>query len=72
MRHTGTMAQRIETYLVDDMDGASPAEETIHFALDGTEYEIDLSGRHAAEFRSAMNSYVGAARKINTRRSKGR
>lgn len=64
------MAQRIETYLVDDLDGSSAAEGTIRFAVDGNEYEIDLTARHAAEFRSALNVYVGAARKVGGRRLK--
>jgi hypothetical protein len=64
------MAQRIVTNLVDDLDGSSPADETIRFSVDGSEYEIDLSARHAAEFRSVLNVYVGAARKIRGRRMK--
>ena len=34
--------QRIITELVDDIDG-SKAEETVRFAIDGVEYEVDLS-----------------------------
>lgn len=62
------MAQRIERILMDDLDGSMAADQTIRFALDGTEYEIDLSERHAAEFRSALNVYVGAARRVSGRR----
>lgn len=64
------MAQRIVTSLVDDLDRSSVADETIRFSVDGSEYEIDLSARHAAEFRSALNVYVGSARKISGRRGK--
>lgn len=64
------MAQRIEHVLVDDLDGSSAADETIRFAIEGAEYEIDLTSRHAAEFRSALNAYVGAARRVSGRRLK--
>ena len=40
------MATKIETLFIDDLDG-SPANGTVRFALDGTSYEIDLSGEHA-------------------------
>ena len=57
------MAQRIQTLFIDDIDG-SEAEGTIRFALDGTEYEIDLSARHAAEFRDALKEFTAHARKV--------
>ena len=62
------MAKRIETVLIDDLDGASPADETVRFAIDDTSYEIDLNAEHAAELRSALNAYVGAARRVRGRR----
>ena len=40
------MAQRVNVFLVDDIDG-SDAAETISFGLDGTRYEIDLNSDHA-------------------------
>jgi hypothetical protein len=64
------MATYALTTLVDDLDGSSPADETVRFAIDGTEYEIDLADVHAAELRSALNMYVGAARRVNARRRK--
>lgn len=36
------MAQKVEVRLEDDLDGG-PAEHTVTFALDGKDYEIDLS-----------------------------
>jgi hypothetical protein len=33
------------------------------FALDGTEYEIDLNAEHAQALRDALARYVGAARR---------
>lgn len=66
------MAQRVETVLLDDLDGLSPADETIRFGVDGALYEIDLSAEHAGEFRSFLNAYVGAARRVTGRRLKAR
>lgn len=57
------MAQKIQTLFIDDLDG-SEADGTVRFALDGTEYEIDLSAEHAEALREALARYVGAARKI--------
>ena len=34
------------------------------FALDKTEYEIDLSNENAAEMRAGLSRYVDAARKV--------
>ena len=57
------MAQKVQTLLVDDLDG-SAADGTIRFALDGTDYEIDLNSDHAQALRDALARYVSAARKI--------
>ncbi len=65
------VAQKTTVQLVDDIDG-SEAEESVTFALDGTTYEIDLSGEHAAALRDALAPYVGAARKADGGGSNGR
>ena len=65
------MAQRVNVVLVDDIDG-SDAAETVNFALDGVDYEIDLSQKHAAELRNAVSLYVGHARRTGGRRKSGR
>ena len=57
------MAQRVQVLLVDDIDGGE-ASETVGFALDGSNYEIDLSSKNATEMRDSFAKYVGAARKI--------
>jgi nucleoid-associated protein Lsr2 len=57
------VAQKIQTLFVDDLDG-SEAEGTLRFALDGTEYEIDLNAEHAMQLRDALARYVGAARRV--------
>jgi Lsr2 len=56
------MAQRIQAYFIDDIDG-SEAEGTVRFGLDGTEYEIDLSTAHAKELRNTLARYIQAARR---------
>ena len=65
------MAQRVNVVLVDDIDG-SDAEETVSFALDGVDYEIDLSDQHAGELRNAISLYIGHARRTGGRRKSGR
>jgi hypothetical protein len=62
-RKETAVAQKIQTLFIDDLDG-SEADGTVRFALDGTEYEIDLSAEHAEALREALARYVGAARKI--------
>ena len=62
------MAQKYIVQLVDDLsnepieDGAG---ETVTFSVDGVSYAIDLSAEHADEFRSALGTYVAAARKAD-------
>ena len=56
------MAQKVQTLFIDDLDG-SAAEGTVRFALDGTEYEIDLNAEHAQQLRDALAAYVRAARR---------
>ena len=65
------MAQQVNIVLVDDIDGTS-AEETVSFALDGKEYEIDLSTKNAQKLRDALAPYLGHARKAAGRRRGGR
>jgi hypothetical protein len=56
------MAQKIEVHLEDDLDGGS-ADTTLAFALDGKDYEIDLSDANAEKLREALRPFVAAARK---------
>jgi hypothetical protein len=66
------VAQKIQTLFIDDIDGGA-AEGTVRFALDGTEYEIDLNAEHTEELRSALGKYVTHARKVGgTARRAGR
>jgi hypothetical protein len=53
--------------LVDDLDGGQ-AEETVRFAIDGLDYEIDLSGRNAKKLRTLLGPFVAGGRRTGTRR----
>lgn len=49
------------------MDG-SEAEGTVRFGLDGADYEIDLSKKHADQLAKAIGPYIEAARKVSSSR----
>ncbi len=69
------MAQRTVIRLVDDLDDTvivDGAGETVNFALDGRQYEIDLTNDHADEMRAALDRYVRAARQVGGRQSRAR
>ena len=57
------MAQKVIREFVDDIDG-SEAERTFTFAIDGTNYEIDLSSQNIKEFHEAIAGFVESARKV--------
>lgn len=65
------MAQRIQTLLIDDLDGGEAAG-TVRFGLDGAEYEIDLSAAHNDELRKELQQYLAHARRTGTARSASR
>src|SRR5256885_15319002 len=56
------MAQKITLELQDDLDGG-PADETVRFGVDSTEYEFDLSKKNAAAFRKKLAPFIDHARK---------
>ena len=58
------MAKKTVVLLEDDIDG-SEAKETVSFALDGSEYEIDLNEGHASELREALTRFTAAGRKVS-------
>ena len=49
--------QRLDVRLEDDLTGG-PADETVEFGIDGRAYEIDLSARHAEEFRRQVARFL--------------
>ncbi len=61
------MAQRVQVILEDDFDG-SDADETVTFALEGVEYEIDLSAKNAETLRDTLAPWVAHARRVGGRR----
>lgn len=63
------MAQRTILELVDDLDGGK-ADETVTFALDGVEFEIDLSADNAARLRDELAEFVGHARRVGGRKQR--
>jgi len=56
------MAQKVTVALEDDLTGG-PAAETVRFAFDGTDYEIDLNTKNAAALRKHLVPYLEHARK---------
>lgn len=64
------MAQKVQIILEDDFDGGA-ADETVTFALDGAEYEIDLSDANAQALRDALAPWVANGRKTGGRRRRG-
>jgi hypothetical protein len=61
------MATKVLTTLQDDIDG-SDATQTIRFALDGIEYEIDVSDRNANRLRNSLSDFIAHGRKVGGRR----
>jgi hypothetical protein len=57
------VAKQIIHKLVDDLDGGD-ADETVKFALDGVQYEIDLSNGNANKFRELFAPYVAAGSRV--------
>src|SRR5688572_19399038 len=65
------VAKQIIHKLVDDLDGGD-ADETVRFALDGVQYEIDLSKKNAGKLRAALERYTQAGTKIGRGMAAGR
>jgi hypothetical protein len=68
MEHS--MAQKIQTLFIDDIDGGE-ADGTVRFAIDGGEYEIDLSAKHSEELHDALKNYIAHARKVGSAGRRG-
>lgn len=61
------MAKRTLVEIIDDLDGSrieSHAGGTFPFALEGVNYEIDLTNVHADELRQAMAPFIAKARRV--------
>jgi hypothetical protein len=57
------MAKRTIHVLVDDLDGGR-ADETVRFALDGVQYEIDLSAQNVEKLRGIFARYLAAGSRV--------
>lgn len=62
------MAKTVIVKLTDDIDGGD-ADETVHFALDGKSYEIDVNDANAARVRSALKPFIEKGRPSGSARS---
>lgn len=66
-----TVAKRVFTELVDDIDGSVISDEsgeTIEFAVSGVEYSIDLKSKNATEFHRKLDYYIEHATRVGGRR----
>jgi hypothetical protein len=54
--------------MMDETDG-SQADETVHFGLDGAEFELNLSKANAEELRHVLEPYIKAGRKTGSERN---
>lgn len=63
------VAKKVTVILQDDLDG-TPAAETVRFALDGVEYEIDLSEENARAFRIELEPYIQRSRTVGRAQSR--
>lgn len=61
------MAQKVLVSMVDDLDGGE-ANQTVPFALDGVDYEIDLSDENANDLRDALYRYTESGRRVGGRK----
>lgn len=72
------MATITRLIMIDDVDGTESTEpgeiNTVRFALDGVEYEIDLTDEHDQELREVLAPYIAVGRGAvaTTRRRPGR
>ncbi|BAH56163.1 histone-like nucleoid-structuring protein Lsr2 [Rhodococcus opacus] len=64
------MARKVVVELVDDIDGTVFTEggESIHYAVDGVEYVIDLKDEHATEFRETFEYYIAHSSRVGGRK----
>src|SRR4051794_19756508 len=66
------MAQVFQVLLVCDLhNDQTPGTETITFAIDGANYELDACDAHAAKLRDAFAPFVAAGRRVSRGASTG-
>ena len=58
------MAQKVQVILLCDLDdGNVDAQETMHFSLGSSTYEVDVCTKHAQQIRDGLEPFVTHARK---------
>lgn len=57
------MALKTVVTHTDDLDGTA-ADQTVTFALDNVEYEIDLASTNATALRESLSKYINAGRRV--------
>jgi hypothetical protein len=66
------MAQETIVQFVDDLDGTTSEDiSTVTFALDGVEYEIDLTEANAQNLRDSLQEFIASARRTGGRFKRG-
>lgn len=58
------MAKYVQMWTVDDIDGENTASETVDFALDGVQYQIDLSASNANKLRTILRPWQRNSRPV--------
>jgi nucleoid-associated protein Lsr2 len=59
------VAVRIQRTVVDDLDASTDGVGTYRFALEGVEYEIDLSEPNLQRLRAALAPFTTAGRQLS-------
>lgn len=66
------MATHVQYTVVDDLDASTDNIGTYRFALEGVEYEIDLSPHNLDQLRDALAPFITAGRRLPKRNSTAR
>jgi Lsr2 len=61
------MVSKTIVLLISDLS-ETDADESVSFALDGVDYEIDLTTDEAAKLRESLAEYVAVARRVTASR----
>jgi hypothetical protein len=62
------MAKKTIVQLIDDLDNSEVDDgQTIRFALQKDQYEIDLSGQNAQKLHEALAPFIAAGRRVDGR-----
>lgn len=68
-----TVAKKVLTQLVDDIDGTVIDDETgesIEFSVNGVDYLVDLKAKNAKEFHRTIGYYIEHATRVGGRKRK--